>query len=362
MSLNVLSFPQPHYDVSPLAGLKPGELKVNQELCSGEDMGLETELTGIIGQSSALRRVMHLVEMAAPSDSTILLLGETGTGKELFARAIHNRSQRRKEALVTLNCAAIPASLFESELFGHERGAFTGAHMQKPGRLEMADHSTLFLDEVGDLPLELQPKLLRTLQERAYERVGSARTRHVDVRLVAATNCDLEEMMDAKQFRSDLYYRLNVFPIRLPPLRERREDIPLLVQHFTQEYSRRMGKCVETVPAATMQKLMSWHWPGNVRELENLIERSVILTNSSVLAVALPEQMKGGIDAAAVVGQYEEQERIVSVLQETRGRVSGPNGAAQRLGVKRSTLLDRMHKLGINVRDVKARCAVSMAQ
>jgi len=203
---------------------------------------------------------------------------------------------------------------------------------------------------------------LRTLQERAYERVGSARTRHVDVRLVAATNCDLEEMMDAKQFRSDLYYRLNVFPIRLPPLRERREDIPLLVQHFTQEYSRRMGKCVETVPAATMQKLMSWHWPGNVRELENLIERSVILTNSSVLAVALPEQMKGGIDAAAVVGQYEEQERIVSVLQETRGRVSGPNGAAQRLGVKRSTLLDRMHKLGINVRDVKARCAVSMAQ
>ena len=231
--------------------------------------------------------------------------------------------------------------------------------MQREGRFELADRGTLFLDEVGELPLELQPKPLRALQERAYERVGSARTRNVDVRLVAATNCDLEQMMAEKKFRSDLYYRLNVFPIQLPPLRERREDIPLLVQHFVQKYARRMGKQITTVPAATMQKLQRWHWPGNVRELENLIERSVILTNNSVLAVSLPEKMSGAIDAAAVVGDFEEQERIVRILRETKGRVSGPNGAAFRLGVKRSTLLDRMKRLGIDSRAVRSELVFS---
>jgi formate hydrogenlyase transcriptional activator len=263
---------------------------------------------------------------------------------------------------VTLNCAAIPGALFESELFGHERGAFTGAHMQKVGRLELANRGTMFLDEVGELPLELQPKLLRALQERAYERLGSARTRNVDVRLVAATNRDMEQMMAERLFRSDLYYRLNVFPLRVPPLRERREDIPLLVRHFAQKYAWRMGKRIKMVAAGTMRKLMSWDWPGNVRELDNLIERSVILSHNSVLAVSLPEKRGGAIDTAAVVGRYEEQERIVSVLKETKGRVSGPKGAAQRLGMKRNTLLDRMKRLGINVREIKAGCEASMGR
>jgi formate hydrogenlyase transcriptional activator len=327
---------------------------VNQEFVLEEDLHHEANFTGIVGQSFVLRRVLKLVEMVAASDATVLLLGETGTGKELIARAIHERSRRQKEAFLTLNCAAIPSSLFESELFGHERGAFTGAYMQKVGRLELADRGTMFLDEVGDMPLELQPKLLRALQERAYERVGSARTKKVDVRLVAATNRDLEEMMAERQFRSDLYYRLNVFPIRIPPLRERPEDISLLVQHFTQKYARRMGKRIETVPLATIQKLERWSWPGNVRELENLVERSVILTNGNTLAVCLPEKTNGAIDAAEVVGNFEEQERIVNTLKETKGRVSGPNGAASRLGVKRSTLLDRMKRLGIDAREVKS--------
>ena len=335
-----------------------GLSKVTDEVLLS-DIDSESNFMGIVGQGAALRRVLQLVEMVAASDATVLLLGETGTGKELIARAIHGRSARQKEKFVTFNCAAIPSSLFESELFGHERGAFTGAHMQKMGRLEVADRGTLFLDEVGDLPLDLQPKLLRALQERAYERVGSARTRHVDLRLVAATNCDLEQMMADKQFRSDLYYRLNVFPIQLPPLRERREDIPLLVQHFTQKYASRMGKQITTVPAATIQKLQRWSWPGNVRELENLIERSVILSHNSVLAVSLPDKMNGAIDAASVVGNHEEQLRIVSVLKETKGRVSGPNGAAFRLGVKRSTLLDRMKKLGIDAREVRSNLAYS---
>src|SRR5215831_7058600 len=219
---------------------------------------------GIVGRSSALQQILKLVELVATSDTTVLLLGETGTGKELIARAIHEHSQRQKQAFVTLNCAAIPGSLFESELFGHERGAFTGASIQRAGRLELADRGTLFLDEVGDMPLELQPKLLRTLQEHTYERLGSARTKNVDVRLVAATNCDLEKMMFDKQFRSDLYYRLNVFPIRIPPLRERREDIPLLVQHFTRKYAQRMGKQIDTIPEGMMQRLIRWDWPGNV--------------------------------------------------------------------------------------------------
>jgi formate hydrogenlyase transcriptional activator len=353
MSLDVLSDPHSRYDD---VSMNTVEFDTDEELLAPEIA--DPIYSGIIGKSSALRQVLQLVEMVAASDATVLILGETGTGKELIARAIHERSQRHKQAFVTLNCAAIPSSLFESELFGHERGAFTGANIQRAGRLELADRGTLFLDEVGEMPLELQPKLLRTLQEHTYERLGSSRSKSVDVRLVAATNCDLEQMMEDKQFRSDLYYRLNVFPIRVPPLRERREDIPLLVRHFTQKYARQMGKQIDTIPESTLQKLQRWSWPGNVRELENLIERSVILTSNSVLAVALPEKMTGAIDAATVVGDFEEQERIMRTLQETKGRISGPNGAALRLGVKRSTLLDRMKKFGINPRDVKVRYRV----
>jgi formate hydrogenlyase transcriptional activator len=316
-------------------------------------------LPGIVGHSSALRQVLQLVELVAASDSTVLLLGETGTGKELIARAIHELSQRQSQSFVTVNCAAIPSSLFESELFGHERGAFTGAHMQRLGRLELADRGTLFLDEVGDLPLELQPKLLRTLQEHTYERLGSARTKNVNVRLVAATNCDLEQMIEEKQFRSDLYYRLNVFPVRVPSLRERLEDIPLLVKHFTQKYACQMNKQIDTIPESTIQKLQRLSWPGNVRELENLIERSVILSCNRTLSVSLPEKMNGAIDASTVVSDFQEQERIMQMLQETKGRISGPNGAALRLGVKRSTLLDRMRKFGINPRDVKIKYGIS---
>ena len=291
--------------------------------------------------------------MVATTDSTVLLLGETGTGKELIARAIHERSRRANQPFVTLNCAAIPSSLFESELFGHERGAFTGANMQRPGRLELADRGTLFLDEIGDMPLEVQPKLLRTLQEHSYERLGSARSKKVDIRLVAATNCDLEQMVEKREFRSDLYYRLNVFPIRIPPLRERREDITLLVQYFTRKYARLINKRIDEIPESTMRKLQRWSWPGNVRELENLIQRSVIVSCSNVLSVPFSEKMNSAIDAAAVVRSFDEHERIVKTLRETKGRISGPNGAASRLGMKRSTLLDRMKRLGIDPRTMK---------
>ena len=362
MTLNVLSFPDIQREESKFVTASPRELsRVKHEPRVDEDIRSEANFVGIVGQSSALRQVLQLVDMVAASDATVLLLGETGTGKELIARAIHESSRRRGDPFVTLNCSAIPSSLFESELFGHERGAFTGAYTQRVGRLEVADHGTLFLDEVGDMPLELQPKLLRALQERAYERVGSARTKRVDVRLVAATNRDLEEMMSERQFRRDLYYRLNVFPIRIPPLRERPEDISLLVQHFTQKYARRMGKRIDSVPATTVQKLERWSWPGNVRELENLVERSVILTNGNTLVVSLPEKTNGAIDAAEVIGTFEEQARIVRTLKQTKGRVSGPNGAAFRLGVRRSTLRDRMKKLGIDPRRLKSDLMYSQA-
>ena len=316
---------------------------------------------GIVGQSAGLRNVLQLVDIVAASDATVLLLGETGTGKELIARAIHARSQRQKQAFVTLNCAAIPSSLFESELFGHERGAFTGANIQRAGRLELSDRGTLFLDEVGDMPLELQPKLLRTLQEHTFERLGSVRTRSVDVRLVAATNADLEQMIEEKQFRTDLYYRLNVFPIRIPPLRERREDIPLLVQHFTMKYAHQMNKQIDTIPESMLHRLQRWFWPGNVRELENLIERSVILTRNSTLSIALPDKMNSAIDAAAVVGQFEEQKRIIDVLRETKGRIGGPKGAAFRLGLNRTTLLYRMEKLGIDMHQIRSSFGTQVA-
>jgi formate hydrogenlyase transcriptional activator len=310
-------------------------------------------IVGIVGQSSALRHVLSLVETVAPSDSTVLLLGETGTGKELIARAIHDRSKRKDRTFVKLNCAAIPTGLLESELFGHERGAFTGAISQKVGRLELADQGSLFLDEVGDIPIEIQPKLLRALQEREFERLGSARTKKVDVRLVAATNRDLEKMIERREFREDLYYRLNVFPIRIPPLRERPEDIPLLVRYFTQKYSRRMEKQIDSIPTAAMKKLAAWHWPGNIRELENFIERSVILTHSSALQLPLGEIGTNG-KTPPIPGPREVHDRdeITRILKETNGRVAGPQGAAARMGIKRTTLISRMKKLGIEPRRV----------
>jgi formate hydrogenlyase transcriptional activator len=322
-----------------------------EQLYLEDEIRGEMDFEGIVGQSSALRHVFNLVETVAPSDSTVLLLGETGTGKELIARAIHERSRRKDRTLVKLNCAAIPTGLLESELFGHERGAFTGAIAQKIGRLELADQGTLFLDEVGDIPIEIQPKLLRALQEREFERLGNNRTKQVDVRLVAATNRDLEKMMEDREFRSDLYYRLNVFPIRIPPLRERPGDIPLLVRYFTQKYGRRMQKQIESIPANAMKKLSSWHWPGNIRELENFVERSVILTRGTALQAPIVELGHNGRHAP-VAGTHEANERdeIVRFLKMTNGRVAGPDGAAARMGIKRTTLISRMKKFGIDPR------------
>jgi formate hydrogenlyase transcriptional activator len=306
----------------------------------------------IIGQSAALEAVFEQVECVAPTDSTVLIQGETGTGKELIARAIHNISSRCGRSFIKLNCAAIPFDLLESELFGHEKGAFTGAIAQRIGRFEMADKGTLFLDEVGDIPPALQPKLLRVLQEQEFERLGSTRTRQVDVRLVAATNRDLTEMMKRGEFRSDLYYRLNIFPIRIPPLRERREDIPSLVQYFMQKYARRMAKRIETVPAATMQKLVDWSWPGNVRELQNMIERGVILSRGFVLEIPLTELEQSDISAlgdnyGGVTLEAFERDHILQALRDTSWVIGGPSGAAARLGLNRSTLNARMRKLEI---------------
>ena len=337
-----------------LAYTEIAELKdrlAQEKLYLEDELRGEMDFEGIVGQSSALRHVLNLVETVAPSDSTVLMLGETGTGKELIARAIHDRSRRKDRTFVKINCAAIPTGLLESELFGHERGAFTGAITQKIGRLELADQGTLFLDEVGDIPLEIQPKLLRALQEREFERLGSTHTKKVNIRLVAATNRDLEKMIGDREFRSDLYYRLNVFPIRIPPLRERPEDIPLLVRYFTQKYGRRMEKQIESIPAAAMKRLASWHWPGNIRELENFIERSVILTHGSALEVPIGE-LGDHSRGTSVLAQRDsgEREEILRALKETNGRVAGPSGAAERLGLKRTTLISRMKKLGIDPR------------
>ncbi len=324
-----------------------------EKLYLEEEIRGEMDFEGIVGQSSALRHVLSLVETVAPSDSTVLLLGETGTGKELIARAIHDRSKRKDRTFVKLNCAAIPTGLLESELFGHERGAFTGAISQKIGRLELADQGSLFLDEVGDIPTEIQPKLLRALQEQEFERLGSTRTKQVNVRLVAATNRDLEKMIERREFREDLYYRLNVFPIRIPPLRERPEDIPLLVRYFTQKYSRRMEKQIDSIPTAAMKKLAAWHWPGNIRELENFIERSVILTHTSALQLPLGE-IGTNRKTPPPPGSQDSHDRdeIMRILKDTKGRVAGPQGAAARLGIKRTTLISRMKKLGIEPRAV----------
>jgi formate hydrogenlyase transcriptional activator len=305
----------------------------------------------LIGASPAFKEVLRQVEVVAPTEATVLLQGETGTGKERLARALHQLSDRRDRPFVAVNCAAIPAGLLESELFGHERGAFTGALAQKLGRFEWAHQGTLFLDEIGDLPLEVQPKLLRAIQEHEVERLGGARPRHVDVRLVAATNRALAQLVDAGQFRADLYYRLHVFPMTIPPLRQRVEDIPLLVRHFVHHYARQLGKRLDTVPAATMAALMRYHWPGNVRELQHVIERAVILSSGATLRLALDERPRQrpapGTPARVRTLAEVEREHIVRVLRDVNGVVGGPHGAAAHLGLRRTTLLYRMEKLGI---------------
>jgi formate hydrogenlyase transcriptional activator len=317
---------------------------------SGDQVHNRRRFEQIIGRSPALENVLEQVERVAPTDSTVLIEGETGTGKELIAQAIHNLSSRCGRAFIRLNCAAIPLDLLESELFGHERGAFTGAIAQKIGRFELADKGTLFLDEVGDIPPALQPKLLRVLQEQEFERLGSTRTHQVDVRLVAATNRDLAEMVQRGEFRSDLYYRLNVFPLELPPLRARREDIPALVTHFVEILGRRMGRQIEHIPAETMSALSSYHWPGNIRELQNLIERAVILSNSGVLPNPLPAAGTRPVAVSSAAATLKDSERamILRTLEAAAWVIGGPNGAAAKLGLKRTTLICKMQKLGIS--------------
>ena len=319
---------------------------------SGDQVSYERRFEQIIGNSPALEAVLEQVERVAPTDSTVLIQGETGTGKELIAHAIHNLSSRCGRSFVRLNCAAIPLDLLESELFGHEKGAFTGAIAQKIGRFELADKGTLFLDEVGDIPPALQPKLLRVLQEQEFERLGSTRTHQVDVRLVAATNRDLTEMVNRGEFRSDLYYRLNVFPILLPPLRERREDIPALVAHFVEICGRRMGREIDQIPPETMSALSSYQWPGNIRELQNLIERAVILSNDGVLPNPLPAAGTRGITIASATPvttlRDSEHTLILRTLEEVSWVIGGPKGAAAKLGLKRTTLIHKMQKLGIS--------------
>jgi formate hydrogenlyase transcriptional activator len=343
-----------------------------EKLYLEEEIRSEMNFENIIGNSPPLKHVLELVETVATSDSTVLLLGETGTGKELIARAIHDRSRRKERTFVKLNCAAIPTGLLESELFGHEKGAFTGAIAQKLGRMELADQGTLFLDEVGDIPIEIQPKLLRALQEREFERLGSTHTRRANIRLVAATNRDLEQMIAAREFRSDLYYRLHVFPIRIPPLRERKEDIPQLVSYFVQKFAKQMQKKIEAISPAVMKGLTAWDWPGNIRELENFIERAVIVTRGKSLeapigelrktnTVAFPhaeqhnvEQVAGErtdsqSDQTSVADEYEKRQRdqIIGALTACKGRVGGADGAAASLGMNRTTFLSRMKKFGI---------------
>jgi len=316
-----------------------------------------------VGQSRALTEVLVQVEMVAPTDSTVLIVGETGTGKELLARALHNLSSRREQPFVKVNCAAIPSGLLESELFGHERGAFTSAVSQRIGRFELAHPGTLFLDEVGDIPLELQPKLLRVLQEQEFERLGSARTLHVDVRMVAATNRDLVQMVENHEFRGDLYYRLNVFPMMVPPLRDRREDISFLAWHFVRKYSQRMNKSIDHIPEETMQALTRYHWPGNIRELQNVMERAVILTQGNTLN--LPSEKLGRAPAIShpnrsLTLREAEREHILRTLDETEWVIGGAHGAAARLGVPRTSLIYRMQKLGIpGRRDMYVACAQS---
>src|SRR5215471_2684093 len=327
--------------------------RMNINLASRKEEDREQVFEGIVGRSAALQRALREVEVVAPTDSGVLSQGETGTGKELVARAIHNLSARRDRPLVKLNCAAIPSGLLESELFGHERGAFTGALMRKPGRFEVADKGTLFLDEVGDIPLDLQPKLLRVLQEHEFERLGSNHTQQVDVRVVAATHRDLKQMVEDGQFRSDLYYRLLVFPLAVPPLRERREDITILLRHFVDEYARRMNRRIETISPQAIEALTSYSWPGNVRELQNFIERSVILSPGSVLRPPIAELKEVSVQTAtSELSTLEEMERehVLRAIRASHWVLGGPNGAAARLGMKRTTLAYRIRKLNIPLR------------
>jgi formate hydrogenlyase transcriptional activator len=340
---------------------------VLEKLYLEDELRSELRFEEIVGKSEALRRVLQQVETVAATDSTVLIYGETGTGKELIARAVHNLSTRRSRSFVKLNCAAIPTGLLESELFGHERGAFTGAISQRVGRFELANRGTMFLDEIGEVPLELQPKLLRVLQEREFERLGSTHTMRTDARLIAATNRDLTEMVKAQEFRSDLYYRLNVFPVRVPALRERPEDIPLLVRHFVQQFSRNLGRTIDTIPSETMSMLIKYPWPGNIRELQNVLERGVILTTGPILKIPgddlrepdhlpaisapapeIPTSSTPQRNMRAVLDDAERQQ-ILSALERSHWIVAGPNGAAAQLGMKRSTLQSRMQKLGIRI-------------
>src|SRR2546425_792706 len=323
-----------------------------QKLYLEDEIRVENNFEEIIGNSPKLKAVLESIQIVAPADSTVLIQGETGTGKELIARAIHNLIPRKGHAFVKVNCAAIPLGLLESELFGHEKGSFTGAIAQRIGRFELAHKGTLFLDEVGDIPLELQPKLLRVLQEQEFERLGSTRTQHVDVRLLAATNASLTQMVAEKKFRSDLYYRLKVFPIDVPPLRDRREDIPLLIRYFANKYARRMGKQIKSIPKETMDALSHYSWPGNIRELQNLMERAVLLSTGPSLRVPLAEILTtdSGLSAAIVGNALEqaEREQIVRALRESHWVVGGARGAAARLGLKRTSLAYKMQKLGIS--------------
>jgi formate hydrogenlyase transcriptional activator len=325
----------------------------DQRLYLESEINSEYNFEDIVGKSAALRKVLDQIAIVAPTGSTVLLHGETGTGKELFARAVHNHSPRRERTFVRLNCAAIPSGLVESELFGHEKGAFTGALMQKRGRFELADGGTLFLDEIGDISLDLQPKLLRALQEHEFERLGSTKTIHVDARLIAVTHRDLEVMIRNNQFREDLFYRLNVFPIEIPPLRERREGIPLLVHYFVSRLSRRMQKHIRTIPKQAMEALASAPWPGNVRELENFIERCVIVTQGDELIVPSPELKRSLPRTGAPASTFEKAGRqvIIDALKAASGKISGTGGAAERLGLKRSTLQNKMRKLNISKAD-----------
>jgi formate hydrogenlyase transcriptional activator len=331
-------------------GTRGSSVAATEILRTSDQYSYERRFEQIIGNSPALEAVLEQVERVAATGSTVLIQGETGTGKELIAHAIHNISSRSGRPFVRLNCAAIPLDLLESELFGHEKGAFTGAIAQKIGRFELADKGTLFLDEVGDIPSALQPKLLRVLQEQEFERLGSTRTHQVDVRLVAATNRDLTQMANRGEFRSDLYYRLNVFPIQLPPLRERREDIPALVTHFAETLGRRIGREIEHIPSETMSALSSYQWPGNIRELQNLIERAVILSDDGVLPNPLPAagtEQRAAIFAGVTTLRDSERTLIQQTLERVGWVIGGPKGAAAKLGLKRTTLIHKMQKLGI---------------